>query len=99
MKPSEGDLIMTRDFSKAGLTPHWEPNAYRCKGYNESRTQIIVMDATGRQWFETIEHVKPYNLSPEFTDTGGTGTKRIGRQLNNTKKRRAERSIRQECSI
>ena len=25
--PSEGDLIMIRDFSKAGLTPHWEPTA------------------------------------------------------------------------
>ena len=77
-EPSGGDLIMIGDFSKAGLTPHWEPNAYRCKGYNESRTQIIVMDATGRQWFETIEHVKPYNLSPEFTDTGGPGPSGLG---------------------
>ena len=47
--PNEGDLILIRDFSKAGLAPHWESITYRCKGYNESRTQIIVIDATGQQ--------------------------------------------------
>ena len=63
--PSEGDLIMIRDFSKAGLTPNWEPTAYKCGGYNNNRTQIIVQDAVGKQWYEAIEHMKPYKLDPD----------------------------------
>ncbi len=77
-EPNEGDLILIRDFSNVGLTPHWESIAYRCRGYNDSRTQIIVMDATGRQWFEAIEHVKPCNLAPAFTDAGGPGPSGLG---------------------
>ena len=55
--PSGGDLILIKDFSKAGLTPNWEPTAYKCGGYNNNRTQIIVQDAVGKQWYEAIEHV------------------------------------------
>ena len=78
-EPNEGDLILIRDFSKAGLTPHWKPIAYRCEGYNESRTQIIVMDATGRQWFEAIEHVKPYSPGTSIHRRRRAGAKRTGR--------------------
>ncbi len=69
---------MIRDFSKAGLTPNWKPTAYKCGGYNNNRTQIIVQDAVGKQWYEAIEHVKPYKLDPEFTNTGGAGPSGLG---------------------
>ncbi len=30
--PARGTSSLIRDFSKAGLTPNWEPTAYKCGG-------------------------------------------------------------------
>ena len=76
--PRIGDLILIRDHSKAGLTPHWESNVYRCAGYNRTRTQIYVEDKEGKKWAEAINHAKSYTLSPDFTETGNAGPSGLG---------------------
>jgi hypothetical protein len=64
-EPERGDLVVIRNFAHGAMQPEWESARYKCAGYNDTRTQMIVEEAGGKRWMENIKNVKGFRVLAE----------------------------------
>jgi hypothetical protein len=54
------------------MQPEWESARYKCAGYNDTRTQMIVEEARGKRWMENRKNLKGFRvLAEEGRAAGG----------------------------
>jgi hypothetical protein len=56
-EPRKGDLVVIRNFAHGAMQPVWESGRYKCAGYDDTRTQMIVEEAGGKRSMENIKNV------------------------------------------